>query len=178
MVDPPGITRVPIHGQPEDIYDQIKEMIMEYIKPEETIILNVLSATQDFTTYKSPEGLHEKVTADDVNIGLGYVCVRNRINDESYEDARKEEAGLFQNHPLLSKIDKSMVGIPVLAQRLAELQALIISKTLPEMLRKINEKLNSQVSELENLTKNLNSAADAMAAFMHMTRLVNVRTNM
>ncbi|KAI9127434.1 hypothetical protein K1719_001993 [Acacia pycnantha] len=197
MVDLPGITRVPIHGQPEDIYDQIKEMIMDYIKPEETIILNVLSATQDFTTCesirmsqsvdrtglrtlavvtkadKSPEGLHEKVTADDVNIGLGYVCVRNRINDESYEDARKEEAALFQNHPLLSKIDKSMVGIPVLAQRLAELQASIISKTLPEMLRKINEKLNSQLSELESLPKNLNSAADAMAAFMHITGSVN-----
>ncbi|KAI9127101.1 hypothetical protein K1719_001660 [Acacia pycnantha] len=196
MVDLPGITRVPIRGQPEDIYDQIKEMIMEYIEPEETIILNVLSATQDFTTCesirmsqsvdrtgsrtlavvtkadKSPEGLHEKVTADDVKIGLGYVCVRNRINDESYEDARKEEAGLFRNHPLLSKIDKSMVGIPVLAQRLAALQALIISKTLPEMLRKINEKLNCQLSELETLPKNFNSAGDAMAAFMHITGLV------
>ena len=29
MVDLPGITRVPVHGQPENIYDQIKDMIME-----------------------------------------------------------------------------------------------------------------------------------------------------
>ncbi|KAI4369335.1 hypothetical protein MLD38_017784 [Melastoma candidum] len=36
---------------------------------------------------KNPEGLLEKVTADDVNIGLGYVCVRNRSGDETYEDA-------------------------------------------------------------------------------------------
>ncbi|XP_028783179.1 dynamin-related protein 4C-like [Neltuma alba] len=196
MVDLPGITRVPVHGQPENIYDQIKDIIMEYIKPEETIILNVLSATVDFPTCesirmsqsvdrtglrtlavvtkadKAPEGLLEKVTADDVNIGLGYICVRNRINDESYEDARKEEAMLFQNHPLLSKIGKSMVGVPVLAQRLVRLQASIISKTLPEMLRKINEKLNSQLSELESLPKNLTSAADAMAAFMHIIGLV------
>ncbi|XP_028783323.1 dynamin-related protein 4C-like [Neltuma alba] len=196
MVDLPGITRVPVHGQPEDIYDQVKDIIMEYIKPEETIILNVLSATVDFPTCesirmsqsvdrtglrtlavvtkadKAPEGLKEKVTADDVNIGLGYICVRNRINDESYEDARKEEAMLFQNHPLLSKIDKSMVGVPVLAQRLVRLQASIISKTLPEMLRKINEKLNSQLSELESLPKNLTCAADAMAAFMHIIGLV------
>ncbi|XLR44306.1 hypothetical protein HN51_028426, partial [Arachis hypogaea] len=28
MVDLPGITRVPIHGQPENIYDQIKDIIM------------------------------------------------------------------------------------------------------------------------------------------------------
>jgi hypothetical protein len=139
MVDLPGITRVPVHGQPDNIYDQIKEIIMEYITPEESIILNVLSATVDFTTCesirmsqsvdrtglrtlvfvtkadKSPEGLLEKVTADDVNIGLGYVCVRNRIGEESYEEARKEEEKLFETHSLLSKIDKSIVGIPVLA---------------------------------------------------------------
>ena len=36
-------------------------------------------------TNKSPEGLQEKVCSDDVNIGLGYVCVRNRIGDESYD---------------------------------------------------------------------------------------------
>ncbi|KAI8546581.1 hypothetical protein RHMOL_Rhmol07G0129900 [Rhododendron molle] len=45
MVDLPGITRVPVHGQPEDIYEQISGIIMEYIKPEESIILNVLSAS-------------------------------------------------------------------------------------------------------------------------------------
>ena len=113
MVDLPGITRVPVHGQPENIYDQIRDIIMEYIKSEESIILNVLSATVDFPTCesirmsqsvdktgertlavvtkadKAPEGLLEKVTADDVRIGLGYVCVRNRIGDESYEEARK-----------------------------------------------------------------------------------------
>ncbi|KAL4276015.1 hypothetical protein AHAS_Ahas20G0164900 [Arachis hypogaea] len=50
MVDLPGITRVPVHGQPENIYDQIKDIIMEYIRPEESIILNVLSATVDFTS--------------------------------------------------------------------------------------------------------------------------------
>lgn len=53
MVDLPGITRVPVHGQPENIYDQIRDMIMEYIKPEESIILNVLSASVDFTTCES-----------------------------------------------------------------------------------------------------------------------------
>ena len=53
MVDLPGITRVPVHGQPENIYDQIKDIIMEYIQPEASIILNVLSATVDFPTCES-----------------------------------------------------------------------------------------------------------------------------
>ncbi|KAH7862586.1 hypothetical protein Vadar_006815 [Vaccinium darrowii] len=192
MVDLPGITRVPVHGQPEDIYEQISEIIMEYIKPEESIILNVLSATVDFPTCesirmsqrvdktgertlavvtkadKAPEGLLEKVTADDVNIGLGYVCVRNRIGEESYEEARVEEASLFQTHPLLSKIDKSLVGVPVLAQKLVQIQATIISKCLPDIVRKINEKLNSNISELSRMPQNLSSVTEAMTEFMRI----------
>ncbi|KAL1291604.1 hypothetical protein HN51_060139 [Arachis hypogaea] len=195
MVDLPGITRVPVHGQPESIYDQIKDIIMEYIRPEESIILNVLSVTVDFTTCesirmsqsldktglrtlavvtkadKSSEGLLEKVTADDVNIGLGYVCVRNRIGDESYEEARIEEERLFESHPMLSKIDKSIVGVPVLAQRLVQVQGMIISKTLPEIVKKINEKLTYNLSELDKLPVNLTCVADAMTAFMHIIGL-------
>lgn len=52
-----------------------------------------------------------KVMADDVNNGLGYVCVRNRVGDESYDEARMAESMLFESHPLLSKIDKSMVSV-------------------------------------------------------------------
>nr|XP_051229624.1 putative dynamin-related protein 4A [Lolium perenne] len=145
LVDLPGITRVPVKGQPDDIYDQVSRIIQEYIVPKESIILNVLSATVDFPTCESirmsqqvdrngertlavvtksdraPEGLLDKVTMDDVNIGLGYVCVRNRVGDETYDQARAEEERLFKKHPLLSKIDKSMVGIPVLAQRLMQI---------------------------------------------------------
>nr|GLL31808.1 dynamin-related protein 4C-like [Ipomoea trifida] len=192
MVDLPGITRVPVHGQPEDIYEQISNIIMEYITPEESIILNVLSAASDFTTNesirmsqkvdktgertlavvtkadKAPEGLLEKVTADDVRIGLGYVCVRNRIGDESYELARNEEAKLFDAHPLLSKINKSMVSIPVLAQKLVRIQATIISKCLPEIIKKINDKLAANAAELNQLPPKLNSLPEAMTAFMRI----------
>ncbi|GJN08405.1 hypothetical protein PR202_ga26318 [Eleusine coracana subsp. coracana] len=94
LIDLPGITRVPVQGQPEDIYDQIAKIIKEYIAPKESIILNVLSATVDFPTCesirmsqqvdrtgertlavvtkadKSPEGLLEKVTKDDCVLAL------------------------------------------------------------------------------------------------------------
>ncbi|KAI5316819.1 hypothetical protein L3X38_036526 [Prunus dulcis] len=193
MVDLPGITRVPVHGQPENIYDQIKDMIMEYIKPEESIILNVLSASVDFATCESiqmsqsvdktgertlavvtkvdkapAEGLLEKVTGDDVNIGLGYVCVRNRIGDETYEEALAIAHELFQTHSLLSKIDKSIVGIPVLAQKLVQIQANSIARNLPEIVKKINDKLNYCLSELKTMPKSLSSVAEAMTAFMQI----------
>nr|XP_043628834.1 dynamin-related protein 4C-like [Erigeron canadensis] len=193
MVDLPGITRVPIGDQPQDIYEQISGIIMEYIKPEESIILNVLSAAVDFTTCESicmsrrvdstgqrtlavvtkcdrfPDGLLEKVMANDVNIGLGYTCVRNRINDETYEEARIQETTLFQTHPLLSNMEKSYVGIPVLAERLVQIQSEIISKCLPDIIKKINEKLNDSVLEFNKLPKKFTGNADALATFMEIT---------
>lgn len=192
MVDLPGITRVPVHGQPEDIYQQISSIIMEYITPQQSIILNVLSASVDFPTCESirmsqqvdrtgqrtlavvtkadraPEGLVEKVTVDAVNIGLGYVCVRNRIGNETYKEAREEEARLFEDHPSLSKIDKSIVGIPVLAQKLMQIQASSISKCLPDIVKKINEKLDQQAADLDKMPKNLSSVGDAMRAFFNI----------
>ncbi|KAL8195547.1 hypothetical protein R6Q57_025950 [Mikania cordata] len=113
---------------------------------------------------RSPDGLREKVTTNEVNIGLGYICVRNRINDETYEEARNQEATLFESHPLLSKIDKSMVGIPVLARRLVEIQSVIISRCLPDIVKKIDERLNASVLDLNKLPRILTSMPDAMVA--------------
>ncbi|KAJ4783447.1 Interferon-induced GTP-binding protein Mx1 [Rhynchospora pubera] len=196
LVDLPGITRVPVEGQPSDIYEQISKIIREYIAPQESIILNVLSATVDFPTCesirmsrqvdqlgertlavvtksdKAPEGLLEKVTVDDVRIGLGYVCVRNRIGDETYKQARVEEERLFTSHPLLSRIDKSMIGIPVLAERLTQIQASIIAKCLPDIVKKINEKLNRSMSELNSMPQNLSTIADALKAVIRIIKLV------
>uniref|UniRef100_A0A2N9IA35 Dynamin stalk domain-containing protein n=1 Tax=Fagus sylvatica TaxID=28930 RepID=A0A2N9IA35_FAGSY len=120
---------------------------------------------------KAPEGLLEKVTADDVNIGLGYVCVRNRIGDESYEEARVEEARLFESHPMLSKIDKSMVGVPVLAQKLVQIQATSIARNLPAIVKSINDKLNLNVAELRRMPKKMSSLSEAMTAFMQIIGL-------
>ncbi|CAL4938623.1 unnamed protein product [Urochloa decumbens] len=196
LVDLPGITRVPVQGQPDDIYDQIAKIIKDYIAPKESIILNVLSATVDFPTCesirmsqqvdrtgertlavvtkvdKSPEGLLEKVTTDDVHIGLGYVCVRNRVGEETYDQARVEEARLFENHPLLSKIDKSMVGIPVLAQRLMQIQAAIIAKCLPDIVKQINDRLMCSRAELDQMPPDLNNTGDAVRMFFHIVKKV------
>ncbi|KAJ3691134.1 hypothetical protein LUZ61_020298 [Rhynchospora tenuis] len=196
LVDLPGITRVPVEGQPSDIYEQISKIIREYIAPQESIILNVLSATVDFPTCesirmsrqvdqlgertlavvtksdKAPEGLLEKVTVDDVHIGLGYVCVRNRIGEETYKQARIEEERLFTSHPLLSRIDKSMIGIPVLAERLTQIQGSIIAKCLPDIVKKIDEKLNRSMSELNSMPQNLSTIADALKAVMRIIKLV------
>ncbi|XP_010419428.1 PREDICTED: putative dynamin-related protein 4A [Camelina sativa] len=89
LVDLPGL-RVPVDGISKKIYNMIKK----FIKPEDSIILNVITATDDFTTCESiliskkfdkkgektlnvvtkadiaPEGLLEKLIADDVSTGF------------------------------------------------------------------------------------------------------------
>ena len=107
-------SRVPVHGQPENIYDQIKDIIMEYIRPEESIILNVLSATVDFTT-----------------------CESIRMSQSV------DKTGL-RTLAVVTKADKSPEGL--LEKRLVQVQGMIISKTLPEIVKKINEKLTYKLT--------------------------------
>jgi len=190
MVDLPGITRVPIPGQPPDIEEQISEMIIHYITPNASIILNVISADVDFSTCESikmskavdergertlavvtkcdraAEGLLEKVTMNAVNIRLGYVCVRNRIDNETNQEARKKEKALFESHPKLKKIDKSIVGIPVLATKLMHIQARSINKSLPTIVKKIDTMLSERQAELTNLPQHLCNPREADVAFV------------
>ncbi|KAI2644173.1 Interferon-induced GTP-binding protein Mx3 [Labeo rohita] len=50
LIDLPGIARVPVEGQPEDIGKQIKRLIMTYIKRLETINLVVVPCNSDIAT--------------------------------------------------------------------------------------------------------------------------------
>lgn len=180
MVDLPGIT---------------SDIIMEYIRPEESIIVNVLSATADFTTCESirmsrkvdktgertlavvtkvdraPEGLLEKVTTNDMNVGFGYVCVKNCIANESCEEALCEEARVFETHAVLSKMDKCMVSIPLLAHKLVQIQANIISKSFMDIMKKINDKLAIDVAALNELPQHSGSVGEALATFMRICSL-------
>uniref|UniRef100_A0A6B2EK68 dynamin GTPase n=1 Tax=Phlebotomus kandelakii TaxID=1109342 RepID=A0A6B2EK68_9DIPT len=53
MVDLPGITKVPVGDQPEDIEAQIKELLVKYIENPNSIILAVTSANTDIATSES-----------------------------------------------------------------------------------------------------------------------------
>ena len=53
LVDLPGLTKVPVGDQPEDIETQIKEMIVKYINNPNSIILAVSAANADIATSES-----------------------------------------------------------------------------------------------------------------------------
>ncbi|KAL3818950.1 hypothetical protein ACJIZ3_004855 [Penstemon smallii] len=185
MVDLPGIIPVP-----EDVYHQVSNIIMDYISPKETIILNVLSAASSvhFSTCesirmskqvdntgtrtlavvtkadRSPEGLLDKVRNNDVEVGLGCICVINRIGHESYEQARCKEALLFETHEHLSQIDKSIVGIPALAKKLVNIQETIMKKYLPDIVLKIEEKIKTNLDDLMKVPNPMDAVIKASTA--------------
>lgn len=53
LVDLPGITKVPVGDQPEDIEDQIKQLVFKYIENPNSIILAVTAANTDMATSES-----------------------------------------------------------------------------------------------------------------------------
>lgn len=73
---------------------------------------------------------------------------------------------LFSTHPLLRLIDDDIVGIPVLAHKLTLIQATMISRCLPEIVRKINLKMETAVVELNKLPMVMASTGEALMALM------------
>lgn len=53
LVDLPGLTKVPVGDQPEDIEAQIKELILKHIENPNSIILAVTAANTDLATSES-----------------------------------------------------------------------------------------------------------------------------
>ncbi|EUB56583.1 Dynamin-3 [Echinococcus granulosus] len=47
LIDLPGLTKVPVGDQPQDIDQQIRAMVLEFIEPENTLILAVSPANTD-----------------------------------------------------------------------------------------------------------------------------------
>lgn len=111
LVDLPGMTRVALNGQDASIATTIQRMYRRYIAPEETIVLNVVSAMVDISTSEALQlsreldtsgdrtllcitkvdqhvepGLPAKVlrASEQLNIPMSRIfCVRNRSQQEN-----------------------------------------------------------------------------------------------
>ncbi|GBG59145.1 hypothetical protein CBR_g32162 [Chara braunii] len=187
LVDLPGITRVPIEDQPRDIYEQVTKMIRHYIEPEESIILNVISAAVDFSTCESirmsqevdktgertlavvtkvdraADGLYERIKENAVHVGLGFVLVRNRTEtDRSYEDARRKEELFFEKNSSLAPLrEKGMLGVAALAEKLTTIQGERVARSLPKIRQQLGELLAERTGELARLPRGISSEAEA-----------------
>ncbi|CAG2109665.1 unnamed protein product [Medioppia subpectinata] len=50
LVDLPGLTKVPVGSQPQDIEDRIQKLVLKYIRGDNCLILAVTAANQDLAT--------------------------------------------------------------------------------------------------------------------------------
>ena len=70
LVDLPGITKVPVQGQPVDIETQIRNLIMKYVMPANALILALSPATNDLANSDSLQLAREVDPEGDRTIGV------------------------------------------------------------------------------------------------------------
>lgn len=175
LVDLPGLTKVPVGDQPQDIEQQIKDMISTYVANPNSIILAVSSANTDFSTSEAlklardadPDGrrtlavvtkldlMDHGTDAYDVLCGrvipvkLGIIGVINRSQMDIKNKKLIEEA-LKDEASFLQKHYPSIAsrnGTPYLARTLNRLLMYHIRECLPALKTRINVMV-SQFSSL------------------------------
>lgn len=165
LVDLPGITKVPVGDQPEDIEKQIKELVMDYIENPNSIILAVQAANMDLATSEAlkiakntdPDGVRtlavltkldlmdEGTDATDVLTGsvipvkLGIIGVLNRsqkdINDKKIMEDQLEKESQFLAEKYPALASKN--GTPYLAKTLSRLLMNHIHDRLPDLRQRV-----------------------------------------
>ena len=118
LIDLPGITRIPVAGQPKDIERITKEMAYRYVSDPRTIILCVIPSNQDMSVSEAlqmakkvdPGGMRtlgvltkidimdkgtnaaKMLQGKEVPLRLGYVGVKNRSQQDIVSNMSVEQA--------------------------------------------------------------------------------------
>lgn len=177
LVDLPGITKVPVGDQPEDIEVQIKELLVTYIENPNSIILAVTAANTDMATSESlkmakdvdPDGrrtlavltkldlMDAGTDAIDILCGrvipvkLGIIGVVNR-SQQSINDKKTIEDQLRDEAAYLQRKYPTLAtrnGTPYLAKTLNRLLMHHIRDCLPDLKTRVNV-MASQFQSLLN----------------------------
>ncbi|KAJ1796155.1 vacuolar protein sorting-associated protein 1 [Coemansia sp. RSA 2399] len=193
LVDLPGLTKVPVGDQPQDIERQIREMILTYISKPNAIILAVTAANTDLANSDGlklareldPDGARTigvltKVDLMDkgtdvidilagrvIPLRLGYVPVVNR-GQKDIQSKRTISSALDNERQFFEthqsyQSKAQYCGTPFLARKLNLLLMHHIKITLPEIKAKIASALSRYVGELEQLGDPLTDAAGQAA---------------
>ncbi|XP_057186517.1 interferon-induced GTP-binding protein Mx3-like [Triplophysa rosa] len=179
LIDLPGIARVPVQGQPPDIGNQIKALILKFITRPETINMVVVPCNVDVATTEAlklaqdedPEGtrtiavltkpdLIDKGTERDIlkqviRLCKGYIMVKCRgqqqiDEDISLEEALKMESDFFENHEhFRCLLTENKATIPHLATELTEQLVSHIKKSLPQLKEEIQKQSRQLRKELK-----------------------------
>lgn len=181
FVDLPGITKIPVGDQPENIDEQIQELILKYVEQPNSIILAVVTANTDVSTCESlkiartidPEGtrtiavvtkldLIDKGTLQDtmellcgnrILVKLGIIGVVNR-SQKDINDNKTLKDTLKSEREFL-KVNYPDIykkhGNKMLADTLQNILLTHIKKTYPVLRKELNDTKTRLENELETL---------------------------
>ncbi|XP_043480680.1 dynamin-1-like protein [Leptopilina heterotoma] len=175
LIDLPGITKVPVGDQPEDIENQIRQLVLKYICNPNSIILAVVTANTDMATSESlklskdvdPDGrrtlavvtkmdlMDAGTDAIDILCGrvipvkLGIIGVVNRsqqdINNKKTIQDALKDEATFLQRKYPTLAHRN--GTPYLAKTLNRLLMQHIRDCLPDL----KSRVNVQVSQYQAL---------------------------
>lgn len=177
LVDLPGLTKVPVGDQPEDIEDQIRKLILNYIENPNSIILAVSAANVDLATSESlklakqvdPEGKRtlavltkldlmdsgtdawEMLSGKVIPVKLGIVGVVNRSQKDILDEKSVMES-LKNESEFFNKTYKSIAssqGTPYLRTNVQSILIKHIKDCMPKLKERISNKIMAIQSELE-----------------------------
>lgn len=183
-MDLPGLTKVPVGDQPEDIESQIKALIVQYTSNPNSIILAVTPANTDFATSEAiklardvdPEGrrtlavitkldlMDAGTDAVDVLCGrvipvkLGIIGVVNR-SQQDINDRKDIAAALKDEASYLQRRYPALAnrnGTPYLVKTLNRLLMHHIRDCLPEL----KTRVNVMISQFQQLLNSYGEAVD------------------
>jgi GTPase SAR1 family protein len=116
----------------------------------------------------------ENNVSRDLQLKYGYYAIRNRTTEETSNltviEGFQKEKSFFKNHPTYNSLTgsaKIRLGIPNMTNRISEILVKNIKESLPHILTKVNERLNSINVEFDNLGDQLPESDEAKAAFAH-----------
>jgi len=193
LVDLPGITLIPCidQGQPQDIKQQIRDLISHYIRDSNTIILAVMQAREDLETDMALElvkefdpngsrtcGILTKIDlmnkdntiqqylmnnniSSNLRLGYGYYAINNFPN-ESMHQSLKEEAEYFHKHPIYGSLScGNKLGRICVGIQLSNILINIIKTNIPRINEEIRMNEKRIVEESHKLGLSLIQKSDS-----------------
>jgi replication fork clamp-binding protein CrfC len=181
LVDLPGMTKVPVKGQPSDIEEQIRSLVQKFIQPSNALILSLTAANTDLANSDAlklarevdPDGertigvvtkidlMDEGTDALDLLQGniyplrLGYFGVKCRsqkqIADRMTIHEAIENERQFFASHPIYKNYRDNLGIPYLTKSLNKILIQHIRRCIPQLDKSIKEQLQIKEQELVQL---------------------------
>ena len=197
LVDLPGLTKVATEGQSKDLPELIRNMVLRFVKPDNSIILAISPANSDLANSDSllmakevdPEGnrtigvltkldiMDSGTNARDILLNkvyplkMGYIGVVNRSQKDI--DTKKPMSQVIENERRFFVTNPAyrdiadVNGYAYLAQTLNQILIKHIKAKLPEVHNTINELLRRKERELAGYGESFGNTIEEQQMFLY-----------